>query len=93
MHALYALSHLQQKLLTPSPADCFLNKIIKKRLNAHTPDPSLFVFQNLVHICFQYVRGIYVLGSACSWRQAAMPQHSGHDRHQRYNVVCAGSLG
>lgn len=60
----------------------------------HThPTLHSLLFQNIVHICFQCVRGIHVLDSACSWRQAAMPQHPGHDRHQKYNVVCAGSLG
>ena len=83
MHALYANSHLQRKLLIPFPVDCSLNKTMTERLNAHTPDPSLFVFQNLVqHLLFKAFRGTYVLGSACSWRQAAMPQHSGRNRHQ-----------
>lgn len=83
MHALYAKSHLQRKLLIPSPVDCSLNITKTERLNTHTPDPSLFVFQNLVqHLIFRAFRGIYVLGFACSWRQAAMPQFSGHNRHQ-----------
>ena len=94
MHALYAVSHLQQKLLIPSPVDCSLIEIMTERLNAHTSDPSLFVFQNHVqHLLFKAFRGICLLASACSWRQAAMPQHFGHNRHQKYNLVCAGSLG